>query len=104
MPLAQVENFKIKFDPTYLDRMDPGETDSLAYLCQSSEPWRITSGDGIVFKILGRLARGEQGISLEEILQQTGLVRELKWQYTKEFRLKYTRQGEHDSITGRGMK
>jgi len=104
VPLDQVKIFRLKFDPTYLDRMDPGETDSLAYLCHASEQWLILSGDGFVFRILGRLARSDQGISLEEILEKIGLGRAVKWQFTKEFRLKYTKQGEQDSITGQGLK
>ena len=104
VPLEQVDKFRLVFDSTYLDRMDPGESDSLAHLFYSEEDWLISSGDSIVYKILGRLHRGKQGISLEEILQQIGLGRKLDWQYTKEFRLKYTHQGERDSITGQDLK
>ena len=96
VPLDQVRDFREKFDPTYLDRMDPGETDSLVFLFHAEEEWLITSGDGVVFKILGRLARGEQGISFEEILEEVGLGRAVRWQFTKEFRLKYTKQGQQD--------
>ena len=85
-------------------KIDPGEAESLAFLLSEKEEWLISSGDAVVFKVLGRLSRGHQGISLEEILQQIGLSRELRWDCTKKFREKYTRMGEQDSITGTGLK
>ena len=71
--LSQIAKFRQKFDPSYLERLDDGETESLVFLCESDEEWLISSSDAIVFKVLGRLGRGKQGISLEEILQQIGL-------------------------------
>ena len=103
VPLAQVDSFRQKFGPTYLDRLDPGEADSLAFLYYSQEKWLICSADGIVFKALGCLRLGEQGISLEKILQQIGLTRELDEQhkhYTEAYRLKLTKMGQQEGITG----
>jgi hypothetical protein len=98
--LKSIEAFKQQFGPTYLDRMDPGEAESLAYLMESREPWLLSSGDEIVYKTLGRLNRAEQGISLEEILHKNGLSRSsLDVQYTKQFRLNVTRKGQIDNIT-----
>ena len=104
VPLSQVGSFLQKFDPTYLDRMDPGETDSLAFLFHSKENWLIASADGIVFKILGCLGRPDQGISLEEITQKIGRTCKFDRQYTKKFRLSLTKQGQQDGITGRGLR
>ena len=104
VPKEKYNSFRNLFDPVYLGDMDPGETDALAFLYYSNENWLISSGDGIVYRILGRLGRGEQGISFEEILKQVGLGCRLKGQYTKNFRTKITKKGEQDSITGFGMK
>lgn len=44
---------------------------------------------------MGLLGRGEQGISLEELLDKIGLKQStLEWQYTKAFRQEKTRQGQ----------
>ena len=70
VPPAQFDAFRQIFGPTYLDRMDTGEAELLAFLYHSQKKWLICSADGIVFKTLGCLGLAEQGISLEEILQQ----------------------------------
>ena len=101
--LSKIETFKQRFDPSYLKRLDPGETESLIFLYESDEKWLISSSDAIVFKVLGCLGRGQQGISLEEILQEIGLKHQLEWQYTEQFRKKWTGQGQEDYIRGRGM-
>ena len=100
---SQISGFCQQFDPSYLDRLDLGESELLTILCTSSKEWRVTSADGIVFKILGRTGRADQGISLEEILDQIGLGRKLERQYTKKFREQFTQKGQEDSIRGRGM-
>jgi hypothetical protein len=52
---------------------------------------------------LGLLARTEQGISLEEVLIQIGLSRQLEWKYTKKFREKYMQMGKIDSAQNKGI-
>lgn len=104
VPLACVADFKQQFDSVYFDKLDPGEVESLTFMITSKEQWVMSSSDGIVFKVLGRLARGHQGISFEEVLEKIGLGRKVKRQYRKAFRIDLTKEGERDSITGVGMK
>lgn len=61
------------------------------------------AADGAVFRVLGLLGKGEQGISLEEILKEVGLHKKVEWEYTKKFREKHTRMGQQDSIQGHGI-
>ena len=42
--LADINRFRAEFDPVYVGELDPGETESLAYLTQSSESFVISSG------------------------------------------------------------
>ncbi len=98
-----VKNFYDKFDLPYQDIIDPGENETLAFLCASSENWRVCAADHAVFRVLGLLDKSVQGISLEEALQDIGLSRQLERQYTKKFREKYTHLGQLDSIQGRGV-
>lgn len=100
--LAQDRQLTRYFDIVYLERFDPGERESLAHLVTSPRPYMICSADSIVFKALGFLNRPEQGISLEEILQQTGFGRQVAWQFSKGFRERYTRQGFGDGLAGTG--
>jgi len=101
--LTVINHFKNRYGPVYFDRLDPGETESLAFLMNSREEWFISAADEIVFKTLGREGRSSQGISLEEILQKIGLSRSnLKIQFTKQFRENVTHKGEVDRITDFG--
>jgi hypothetical protein len=101
---TELKLFFDRFDSIYLPSLDPGEAESLAYLVKSKDPYLISSGDAIVFRVLGLLNRSEQGISLEEVLQKIGHGRAVSKQYTKQFRDRFTKEGEQDSIRGRGLK
>jgi hypothetical protein len=101
--IADVAQFRDQFDPTYLDRLDPGETESLIYLVNATEQYLICSADSIVFKVLAQLGRSEQGVSLEEILNAVGLGRNLEGMFTKSFRDRWTKIGGQERIQGLGL-
>ena len=104
MSLSQVNSLREKFDATYLERMDPGETESIAFLVSSDERWLLASGDAFAYRILGQMGLGDRGISLEEILERVGLGRRVEYAHTKEFREKSTLRGQQENIMGRGLK
>lgn len=101
---SQLSAFRALFDPVYLEKLDDGEAESLAHLWGLSEEGRICSADAIVYRILGNARRGEQGISLEEVLAQTGLGRKLTYQFTKAFRERWTRAGFNEGLGGLGTR
>jgi hypothetical protein len=98
----EVSAFLGRFGVDYAERLDPGELESLAYLFSSSEEILICSADSIVYLVLGATDRRDSGISLEEILTQCGLGRGVPWQFSAEFRNKYTSQGFRDQLLGFG--
>jgi hypothetical protein len=103
--VLDLKGFRDQFDLPYLGDLDDGEAESLAFMLNATESFVISSGDAIVYRILGNLNNSEMGLSLEEILQKIGLTRgDLPRQYTRAFREQYTRIGEQDSIQGRGRK
>ena len=75
-----------------------GEDETLAFLLNSVEDWKVCAADKAVFRVLGYLGRTEQGISLEEVLSEIGLGRASDWKFSKRFREKYTKLGEIDAI------
>lgn len=95
---------RAKFDHVYFEKLDPGETESLGYLLQQSDECRMCSADKIVYRVLGNLSRAEQGISLEEVLNQVGLGRRLDREFTQGFREEWTRKGFQEGLSGIGMK
>ena len=98
-----VKTFYDKFDLLYKADIHDGEKETLAFLCNSPQDWLICSSDGAVFRTLGLLGKGEQGISFEEVLNKIGLSRSLEWKYTKRFREKYTQLGQTDFVQGQGL-
>lgn len=61
--LSSVNEFIQRFKPSFLDALDPGETESLTYLVNSDQKYRICSADKIVYRVLGALNRTHQGRS-----------------------------------------
>ena len=102
--LSELNDFRNKFGLNYLDRLHSGETESLAYLNTKDEPFLLCSADKIVFRVLPQLNRAEQGISLEEVLQQVGLGRSLEKHFTKAYREIWTKKGQEEMIRGIGLK
>jgi hypothetical protein len=100
----RVREFERSFDANYAAGLHAGEKESLAHLEESAEDYLMCSGDQIVYKILGNLGRGDQGISVEEVLKAIGLSANLGWNSTKKFRDRYTAEGQTDSIYGKGRK
>jgi hypothetical protein len=80
-----------------------GEKETLAILGRSAPEWKTCSSDAVVYRVLGYLGRGEQGISLDEILRQVGLGRDLEWRFTERFRIRYTQLGQVEGIQHDGI-
>lgn len=78
--------------------LHPGDDETLAFLINSAEPWKVCTADQAIFNVLGFLGKAEQGISLEEVLSEIGLGRALGWQFSKRFRERYTKLGQIDAI------
>jgi hypothetical protein len=98
------KSFLDKFNELYKAIIHAGEKETLAYLCNSSEQYLLCSGDKAVCQVLGLLGRGEQSISLEEVLDKVGLSQsKLGWQYTKKFREIWIHKGQTDSIQNKGF-
>ena len=101
---TEVASFCAGFQPSYMESLDPGEAESLAFLFSSTEACFISSADKIVYRVLGNLNRGDQGVSLEEVLQQIGLGRPLTRAFTKEYRQQWTQMGARERVQGSGWK
>ncbi len=102
---SELVSFKGLFDPVYLEKLDPGETESLALLLKEREQkFRLCSADKIVYRILGALQLRERGVSLEEVLQEIGYARPLPYHLTKAYREKWTTKGFTEGFTGMGLR
>jgi len=79
-------------------KIDPGELEILSFLTSSEKSWFVCSADGAVFRFLGMIGKGQDGISLEEVLNGIGLTKQLEWKFTKRFREKFTYLGQVDGV------
>lgn len=102
--ISELKAFLDHCDPTYLDKLDPGETESLVFLISSSSECKLASADKIVYRVLGNIDRSDQGISLEEILEIIGLGRALPDHLSKKYREKWTDKGFEERMRGIGVK
>jgi len=71
---------------------------TLAFLFSQDGSWKVCAADKAVYRVLGYLGRGEQGISLEEIFRKVGLSRTFEWRFTEQFQKKYTSEGKTEGI------
>jgi hypothetical protein len=101
---SQAESFLNQFIQEYQSDIHAGEKEILTFLNRVSSEWLLCSADSAVFRVLGLLGKSDQGISLEEILEKTGLTRKLEWRFTKKFREKFTQIGQIDLIQNKGLK
>lgn len=97
----EIRDFRNRFDPTYLDKLDPGESESLV-LMQREPDASICSADKIVWRVLGNTGSAERGVSLEELLQRIGLQKPLADRYSKDYRQRWTQSGGQDRFMGHG--
>jgi hypothetical protein len=103
--VSELKAFYDSFDQIYLEKLDLGESESLAYLVNNEdEEYLISSADKIIYRVLGNLGLGEQGISLEEILDKLGMTRRLSHEYSKKYREKWTKKGFEEQLHGFGKK
>lgn len=102
--LAQLAAFQRRFQPTFLERLDAGEAESLAYMTEVDTGCIITSADKIVWRTLGALRIGEDGISLEEILGRIGLGRRVGNEFSKSYRQEWTQRGFEEGLRGEALR
>ena len=100
---SRISAYCARFDASYLDKLDPGEAESLCLLDEDADTL-MCSADKIVWRVLGNLRIGDRGISLEEMLGQAGQTTNLRRQFTKAFRQEWTRKGFAESMMGQGAQ
>lgn len=102
---SEVTSFKGLFTRPYLEKLDAGEAESLAYIVKHKEQdIQLCSADKIVYRVLGALDLGDKAISLEEILHAIGYGRKLHHQYSTAYREQWTKKGFTEGFTGMGLR
>lgn len=102
LSIKQLIEFASLFGSQFLDALHGGEQESLAQLFALPETdTAICSGDNIVFRILGAMLRGYQGISMEEVLSAIGITYiEMPHNFKKKWREQLTHKGKVEGFSG----
>lgn len=92
------------FASWFLETLDAGETEALALLKANKAPEAyFRTSDAPAIRALAMMRMSERGISMEMLLAQVGLQKNLERQYTEDFFRTNIRQGQIDLITGEGL-
>lgn len=100
----EMKAYRERFDDLYVQRLHDGETEALICCERRGEECRLCSADAVVFRVLALLDRREQGVSLQELLDEIGLSRTVTWPFTKAFREEKHREGVTDRLAGIGLR
>lgn len=100
--MAALENV---FDRVFIMGLDPGEAEAIALLYSGSigDP-KFCTADKAAIQALAMINRREFGISMEQILKESGLQKKIPNQFTTEFLKKWLDKGSQNLITGSGLK
>ena len=102
VPPAEVIAFTSQFSGLY--KIDAGEAEALTFLFKAKEEHYICSADKVVFRILGSLMKGDQGLSLEHILRRCGLTKKIGEEFGEEYRIYWTKRGATEGFQGQSLK
>jgi len=93
------------FDRNFIEGLHEGETEALALVKANSVGEALyCTGDAIAIQALAMLGHSETGISLESLLKQFGLQKQLDKQFTAKFFRTNIEFGRENRITGRGLR
>ncbi len=90
-----------KFNQVFVDGIDAGEKEALSLLNSGRFPeHKFCTADGAAIKALSVMALQDQGVSLEELLTQSGRKMSLKANFCKDFYTKHIANGlqERESL------
>lgn len=93
------------FDPVFVQRMDPGETEALTWLlAEELEDCLFCSSDGPAIRALNLLSMPDRGISLETLLRRVGLERRLARPFDERFYQEMRARGAEEFVRGEGLR
>lgn len=92
------------FDRVFLEGLHEGEMEALALLIGGRFELKLCSGDKMAIQALAMMNRGEDGISLQEVLSGIGIMKSLGYQFTQAYFNRHLQFGFQKRITGEGLR
>lgn len=98
--IGELKDLIDRFGRNIVEKLDDGETESLALITERSGEFLICSGDAIVYRVLGAQNMSDRGVALESVLAAVGMGRQVSYQYTEDFRRMYFQKGFVEGLQG----
>lgn len=92
------------FNRVFLEGLHEGEMEALALVLGGRFDLKMCSGDKMAIQALSMVGRGDDGVSLQEVLRTRGLTRPLEYQFTQEYFERYRQLGFQKRLTGEGLR
>jgi len=102
--VQQIESVINFFYPAHSSALGAGELEALAILQASEEGVSFCTADKLAIYSLVLMGFSERGVSLEEVLRQTGLTKTIGSQFTEAFFQKQIAIGREKRIRGEGLR
>lgn len=100
----EMADFSNYFDRVFLFGLDDGEIESLSLIKSGKlQDTLFCSSDGPAIQALSMIGHSDSGISMEILLQKTGLHKGLEHQFCNEFFKKHTTKGSKNYIQRVGI-
>jgi hypothetical protein len=101
----EVAAFLNKFDSVYVQGLHDGENEALALIMHSKIIDTLyCSADATAIQALAMIGHSDLGISMEALMQKSGITKRLRKHYTDKFFKTNIEVGKQNLITGQGLK
>ncbi len=100
----QIESVVNFFTPSHARALGAGELEALAILQSSEEEILFCTADKLAIDSLVLMGFWERGVSLEEVLRETGLPKAIGLQFTEAFFRHQIALGQEKRIRGEGLR
>ncbi len=102
--VQQIESVVKFLTPAHASALGAGELEALAILHASEEGIFFCTADKLAIYSLVLMGFSERGVSLEEVLRQTGLTKAIGPQFTEAFFRQQIAIGREKRIRGEGLR
>jgi len=93
-----------KFDRVFVEGLHDGEAEAIALIyAQKAEGYKFCTGDKVAIQSLAMIGYSSEGISMEKLLSNVGLQKNLSHQFTESYFKKWLGIGKKRLITGNGL-
>jgi hypothetical protein len=100
----EIADFLNYFDRVFVFGLDDGEIESLALIKSGKvKDTLFCSSDGPAIQALAMIGHSDAGVSMEMLLKETGLQKDLEYQFGDVFFKKHLKKGSENLIQGVGI-